>query len=538
MKIYNLFSICLWMMTFTATATTGMCGQVSYVDTLNDDPGTLRFYGSETADLFTKEVESSFRGVLKHNYIAEPTGMYEPGFVRASPEHQGCWDDTFWTRDGGTFLRELVQWGYLQHACLTAQYLMSHVTQNEDGFYTFPEYFRAGERKSGNELDGTSSIVIALSSLWIALDAAHPLKEEIYEFLHNETSPLRYLHFLLKKQPLIAGEGEFGGGYSITGKYYNVVQNYLCVLALFAGSHMAVCSGDIDLAANYRQDAKRLQNNMLKWLQNKNNRTWYWCVNPQTLQPDADILNHPINIGFSGILGINCMYSDVLGLEPLASTWKGITINENTFEDLYRRPLRREQFTKYGIWPQFDVFREGLSSGASYGDGYALQTMLLYDKMDMVELSLKWLSHSTYSPVPGYQLRRESPYYFYERSYSPDAVGKLSLEEGCGALNLVNVSEPLKAARLIMGVNSTVTGKVELVPRLPASINEAVAENWPLVTPAGIVRADISCKKENNTYRMTFRTCSGEKIPEVVIRLPSKKKYKRITLKNVSEFSL
>ncbi|MDR1526176.1 MAG: hypothetical protein LBS46_00715 [Dysgonamonadaceae bacterium] len=232
------------------------------------------------------------------------------------------------------------------------------------------------------------------------------------------------------------------------------------------------------------------------------------------------------------------MYSDVLGLEPLTSAWKGITINENMFEDLYRRPLRREQFTKYGIWPQFDVFREGLSSGASYGDGYALQTMLLYDKMDMVESSLKWLSHSTYSPVPEYQLRRESPYYFYERSYSPDAVGKLALDEGCGALNLVTVSEPLKVARLIMGVNSTVTGKVELVPRLPASISESVAENWPLVTSAGIVRVDISCKKENNTYKIIFRTRSGEKIPEVVVRLPSKKKYKRITLKNVSEFSL
>ena len=82
--------------------------------------GTLKFYGSEVADLFTKEIEESFKGVLKYNYISKPINGYTPGFVRASPENQG-WCETFWTRDGGTFLRELTQWGYLKHACLNSE---------------------------------------------------------------------------------------------------------------------------------------------------------------------------------------------------------------------------------------------------------------------------------------------------------------------------------------------------------------------------------------------------------------------------------
>ena len=393
------------------------------------------------------------------------------------------------------------------------------------------------KKKTGSELDGTSSIIIALVDLWKALPYDDPFKQIVYQFLHKDSSPLKYLHFLIQKEPLLAGEGEFGGGCSISGKYYNVVQNYLCSLALYAGSQLESINNETTTAKLYLHDAEELQANMLKILQNKEDATWFWCVEPRTMKPDTCILNHPINKGFGGILGVNCMYADVLGLEPLSSTWKGIQLNENTFKKLLSFPLRKEQFEKYGLWPQFDVFRKGLSSGPSYGDGYALQTMLLYDKMDMADKSLKWIVNSTCNPIPEYILHRESPYYFYERSYSPDALGQLKLEEGCGALNLVNVSEPLKIARLILGVNNTVN-KVEIVPRLPESIHEAIAANWPVFTSKGMVRANISCKKTAKSYRVEFKTNSGEKIDMISIRLPSQKGFKRKTMKNVSEFVL
>lgn len=502
-----------------------------------EDPAKLKFYGSEVAELFTKEIEESFIGVLKYNYISKPADGYMPGFVRASPEKQ-VWGDTFWTRDGGTFLRELTQWGYLNHACLTANYLIDHVVKNNEGFYSFPEYFRASEKKSGDELDGTCSIIIALVDLWKALDNHHHLKQKIYEFLHEDSSPLRYLHSQLIKNRLIAGEGEFGGGCGIPGKYCNVVQNYLCVLALNAGSQLEALNNEPETAALFMRDADKLKENMLGLLQNKMDSTWFWCVEPVSFLPDTDILNHPINKGGSHILGINCMYSDVFGLEPLASAWEGIEVNENTFKKLYDFPLRKAQFEKYGIWTQFEIYREGLSSGPSYGDGYALQSMLLYDKMGMADKSLKWIVYSTYKPVPEYNLPRESPYYFYERSYSPDAVGKMKLEVGCGALNLVNVTEPLKVARLILGLNNTHKDKVEIVPRLPESITETVATNWPVFTKNGIVRADISCKKINGSYNVSFKIISGEKIDTVSVRLPSEKDFKWVTMNNVSEFIL
>ena len=120
--------------------------------------------------------------------------------------------------------------------------------------------------------------------------------------------------------------------------------------------------------------------------------------------------------------------------------------------------------------------------------------MLLFDKLEMASKALEWLANATYGPVPEYRIRRASPYYFYERTYSPDAVGKIKLDEGCGALNLVNVSEPLKVARLLLGVDDLDPAFVRIIPRIPPDWNGVEAANWPIWTGHGIVRAHIQFK--------------------------------------------
>lgn len=106
----------------------------------------------------------------------------------------------------------------------------------------------------------------------------------------------------------------------------------------------------------------------------------------------------------------------------------------------------------------------GMGSSPSYGHGYTKQMMLLYDKPATAGKALSWLANATYDPEHEYKVRRSSPYYFYERTYSPDAVGKIKLEEGCGALNLVNVSEPLKISRLLLGVDDLNPDVMQLIP--------------------------------------------------------------------------
>lgn len=358
--------------------------------------------------------------------------------------------------------------------------------------------------------------------LWERLQDHDPYKLQIYSFLHQQASPVRYIHHRLAEHPLIAGSGEFGGGCGIKGEWYNVVQNNLLRLALLAAAKMEAAAGDLTLAQTWHSDAQKLSDNMLTYLVDSDG-SWLWCIDPVTLQVDSAVINHPINKGFGGLNGVACMLADVAGLEPLASSWPGVSACEKTLNKLYTFPLRKQQFEKWGIWSQFDEFREGMSSGPSYGDGYALQTMLLLDKMAMAEKSVSYLARATYQPPAAYtELERDSPYYFYERYYSPDVVGKMKLEQGCGALNLVNVTEPLKAARLMMGLDDLSSDETRIIIRVPASWSGYEAKNWPIRSKRGISRADIVFRQKDRKSFFSLKVKSGPAIPELAVRFTGK----------------
>ena len=216
------------------------------------------------------------------------------------------------------------------------------------------------------------------------------------------------------------------------------------------------------------------------------------------------------------------MYADVLGLQPLQSSWMPeFQHSAKTFQQLYDTPLRKSEFDRYGIWTQFDLLAGGYLSSPSYGQGYAIQTMLLFDNVGMAGKALSWLANATYRPVPEYKLHRDSPYYFYERTYSPDAVGKIPLAEGCGALNLVNVSEPLKVSRLMLGVDDHSLQEVDILPRIPPGWTGVEAGNWPIRTSSGVVRANIIYRQSNHGAEFTLTLPAGQEINNLKVRLPA-----------------
>gem|GEM_PF-316567 len=501
-----------------------------------DQPGAIRFWGTDVAELYTKEIAESYRGVLSKNYVSQPGGEFPIGFVHASPIPQG-WSGTFWTRDGGTFLREMAQWGYYDHARLTAQYLMDYIAPNEEGFYSYPEYFSGAKQGSGTELDGTSSIIIGMVILWQRLPDSDPLRARIYQFLHRDTSPVRYVQKQVHGGPLVAGSGEFGGGCGIPGMFYNVTANNLADYALLAAGDMEAEAGDTGAAGQLRRDAWTLRRGIEKYLVSEDG-SWTWCIDPSTLKPDPAVINNVINRGFGGLNGPACMYSDALGFDPVGSGWWGVKPSMKTFDKLFSFPLRKQQFEKWGMWTQFDEFRAGYSSAPSYGDGYAIQTMLLYDKLDMADKGIGWVATSTYTPIPEYKVDRESRYYFYEQSYTPDAVGKTAIGQGCGALNLVNVTEQLKVARLILGVDDTSADVVKIIPRLPVSWKGVEAGNWPIRTSVGIVRADIRFEKKQNGNVFRIKLASGQPISKLAVRMPAGKGFSWRTETNVSQIEL
>ena len=486
-----------------------------------DQAVSLRFFGSPDADLFTKELDESFQGVLEKNYYAQARDGYPAGFVSASlPGFP--WAGTMWSRDGGTFMRELVMRGYYQHAALLAECLMHLVEKNQNGFYSFPEYFKGSQPGSGNEMDGTTSIVIGMVLLWERLPDGSPIRKDIQQFLFQEASLLNEIQFELREQPLVAGSGEFGCGLGVHGLCYNVAQNNLVRLALLAAARMADESGDGARAGEYRRSAARVSDAMNKYLVDQDG-AWIWCIDTKTMKPNSLVLNAPGNKGIGSINGVASMYADVLGLQPLASSWTtDFRHSEKTFQQLYNTPLRKTEFDHYGMWTQFDILAGGLLTSPSYGQGYAIQTMLLFDNMAMAERALSWLVNATYRPVAEYKLHRDSAYYFYERTYSPDAVGKIPLEEGCGALNLVNVSEPMKVSRLMLGVDDHSVEETDIIPRIPPGWTGVEAHNWPIRTHTGIVRADILYQKSESGAEFALTLPPGEQIDDLKVRMPAK----------------
>ena len=496
-------------------------------DLWSDQPGKIAFLGSDTAELFSKELDESFKGTLALDYVSDPGGKFPPGFVNASPPSQP-WYGTMWTRDAGTFMRELVYWGYYEHACQVAQCVMDFVGTNTNGFVAFPRYFAPEDgRESGSEMDGQAAIIVSMVALWQRLPPQDPFRSCLYEFLHQPSSPVRGIHYFLESDPLIPGSGEFGGGKG--HQNYNVVQNNLCALALISAADMEDEAGDHATAKKWRKDASTLFRNIEKYLINDKG-SWIWGIDLQTMKPNKTDADSAVNSGEGGLNGVVCMSADVLGFAPSTWPWQGALVNgEKTFDELYAFPPRKEQFEKYGIWPQMNYTHKGLLTSPSYGQGYALQDMLLFDRLRMADHGLDFLAQDTYKS-PGlifsldkYHYERRSPYYFYERMYSPDAQGQIQLTAGCGPLNLVNVSEPLKVARLIAGVDDTSLKEVRIIPRLPPSWSAYRLENWPIRTSQGTVRADIAFTRNNDVVNFTLEVKQGGMIPKLAVRLPTDK---------------
>lgn len=489
----------------------------------NGEAASLSFSGDSSAVLFTKEIEASFQGVLEKDFVSVGANGEPGGFVNASPAGQP-WNGTMWTRDAGTYLRELTMWGDYEHATLLAHCLIQLVDRNKDGFYSYPRYFRGDEKNSGTELDGSSAIVIGMVLLWERLPAENPTRREIQLFLLGEASPVAYFRFLLGKQPLLSGTGEFGCGMQVPGDCDNLVQNNLVRLALHAVSRMEAVLGLSGQSAHDALLAKRLRDDLEKYFVAADG-SWLWAVDPKTLKEDPRVLTAKVNLGFGGVNGVASMSADVLGMQPLATEPGVMQHSEKTFEKIYEEPERKQQFDRYGIWTQFDVLGGGVLTSPSYGQGYALQIMLLTDRLEMADKALHWLADATYQPIPEYQLSRSSPYFFYERYYSPLAPGKITLAAGCGALNLVNVAEPLKVARLILGIDDSNPATTVLLPRLPPSWKGMEAHDWPILTDQGVVRADIFFSTSGKGAELRLATRDGRKLSHVRVRLPTSSGY-------------
>lgn len=485
-------------------------GQDSSFNLAADTQGTLVFTGDSLADLFSRELDESYKGVLTYNYVSTMNGAAPLGFTHASPPGQ-LWSNTWWTRDGGTFTRELVLWGNYERACVSVDALIKLVAKNADGFYEYPEYFSFTRTPAtGTEMDGTASIIIGMALLWQRLPD-NPFKRKIYDFLHGSSSPAMGVCFQVDQYGLVRGSGEFGQG--CCGPYrpvHNVVQNNLCWMSLEAMAEVESAAGDTASARFYQEHASTLRANILEYFINSSDSSWNWTLDTGSFTPTAfsAIVDGQ---NFAGLNGAISMFSDAMGLEPLLYPWDGIRCGLKTWDRLWNYSSRRSDFNAYGLY----ILGNLRQSAPSYDEGYALQSMLLCDMDTLADKAVRSLAYYTYDQGQPY-----SPYHFYESMSVPPGANMAS--RGCGALNLVNVSEPLKAARLMLGLDDRFPDSTLLVPRCPVSWTSCEAENWPVLTPEGMVRADLRYQRFGDTASAVFVTVLRNAfLPRLTVRLDS-----------------
>lgn len=462
----------------------------------------LVFRGSRDAELFTNEISHSMTGALKHLLDSDPASP-SYGFMQASFDGRP-WTDTMWTRDAGVMLRELACYGYLTEAEALALCLIRMVGQNEEGYRTFPEHLDRGKAGgSGHELDGTASIVIGMVYLLRRISPDDRAYKTILEFLQAADSPIAYAKKRLSECDLIAGTGEFGGGCGIEGKYVNVVQNALVRGMLLVYAQLSEELGDPD--SELTAAAQRIREGMLKYLQDTDG-SWIWCVRPDTLQPEEAVLNHEINKGIAHLNDVTALLADVEGL--VLRDREMLAHGEAMFDRHYSFPRRKYLFDRYGMWLQFDEYMHSGLTSPSYANGYAIQAMALTDRMEWLGKCVRYLAEATYDNIT--PVTREDKYWFYERMFAPDIIDVQDTWEGCGALNLVNVAEPLKAARMIAGVDCAGIGVPVFAPRLPEAWTSVTVSDWTVPTKNGNVTVNACYRRAAPDAAQGFAAVDGK----------------------------
>ena len=514
----------------------------------DDDAGrraTLSFKGSPEsfAARFSNQVANSWAGIMKHQF--EPRDRFvkainatlPAGYISTSLLGKP-WQLSMWPRDTSGFLREAVAWGDLASAKANAEAIMNLGMCCDGGL---PEHFDGVKPSdNGTAEDGTANVVIALASLWQRLDASDPVAGKIAAFLAPSTGrPLgRWLSSISKPPGLVAGTGEFGSGCGLPMLVYNVVQNSAVAVALRAVAAVQRARGSAASAEQLESQAARLRKSMEAALINRTDGGWIWAINTTSLTPTPDLTTPAVNVGFAGIQWGFTLSADGPAGEwtPLQHTsWpKGLSAWRKTYSRLANTPLRKRLFEQYGIFAQFDVLNQfdaahgGLpgQGSSAYGQDYATHEMLLCDDLGSAGRAIAFLANATQHG--GQTLSSD---YFYERMEAPflspqDCVNGTPFlpmaQWGCGELNLVGVEAPTKTARLILGVDDTNASGTRLLPRLPPGWREATAKMWPVLTPAGLVRVNISVVQssaaDGGCGGVTLDVLDGAEIPSLELR--------------------
>lgn len=101
-----------------------------------------------------------------------------------------------------------------------------------------------------------------------------------------------------------------------------------------------------------------------------------------------------------------------------------------------------------------------------------------------------------------------------------------------------DAAEPLKVARLVLGIDDRPGEPLRLVPRLPAGWNGMEAREWPVLLPEGLARANITMSNGSEGMHFSLVPADGRRVPQVHLRLGGSGRFVRQSFSDVNRLDL
>lgn len=366
---------------------------------------------------------------------------------------EGGYYGASFSRDMGRSLQELAALGGIAAAARNADYNFSMARRYEtDSALEFkgvrlPPHWAQLVNKPRNsefENDGQGLTIVSIYKLWQRLpDRDQWLRAHwpdikaagdwiLWQFDHPEVSGSR--------DGLLRTTGE-----SANGDGYSVYPDAVCMHALRDLATMADAMEDAESARQWRSRADRMQEAIT---------AHYIVTDPKygsvwTL--DDSNWTHK-----STVLGPLIFQADDEGFAPENSNPRWRAVNEATYQRLI------DTYAPFGFY--------GQSMG--YGQGFVTQSALLLDRMHDASLMLDWAAKQIYDP------RYQS--FIVPEGVQIDPSGRFWFRMG-DLGNGVQEGEIVKTLRLVIGVDDTHPGRLQLFPRMPYGWNRLAVEKYPLV---------------------------------------------------------
>ncbi|MDE3149272.1 MAG: hypothetical protein KGL37_07360, partial [Acidobacteriota bacterium] len=274
-------------------------------------------------------------------------------------------------------------------------------------------------------------------------------------------------------------------GESANGDGYSVYPDAVCMDALRALAQMAGSIGDTGSAQRWRERADKMQRAITAhYIVTDPNYGRVWTL-------DYANWTHK-----GSVLGPLIFQADYQGFAPEDSIPEWRAVNAAT----YRRLI--DSYKPFGFYGQ----------AMGYGQGFVTQSALLLDRMRDATLMLDWTAKEIYDPrykcfiVPeGVQIDPTGRFWY--------RIGDLG--------NGVQEGEIVKALRIVLGVDDTHPGRLQLFPRMPYDWREIAVGRYPLVfaSRGTLGTAFLNYRLRRSGNRMELNVSSDKELGPVAVRL-------------------